>query len=315
MTPIEPLLAALNDDQALNDQSVIDTLIDVVRDSGPHAVTNDIIQNLRKYKNKSQGPDSEIAQKMLLALEDVNIQEYQAYLSKLDGSGIKFLHLLSEGYPNGLWEIESQPIALYKRGTANLNKPNVAVVGTRDATDGRLNDTFEISSKLANNGYTVVSGLAQGVDTQAHTGALDGGGLTIAVLPGDIESIYPKSNSSLAEEIVNRGALLSEISEFRSMHNGRYIERNRITSGISDAIVVTAAGESGGTIRQASIAAKQGKPRYFYDPHDGTNQSPNILREKGFVPFSDENELINLLSDRDEIFSNSPTKRRTLSEF
>jgi len=315
MIPLEPLLAALNDDQSLNDETVIDVLIDVLRDSGANAGTSDILRHLREHETESQGPKSEIADSILSGLEDVNIQKYQSYLSDLENSGVEFQHLLSEGYPDSLWELEDQPLALYKRGPAPLDQLNVAVVGTRDATDERLEDTFDISSQLANRGYTVVSGLAKGVDAQAHRGALDADGLTLAVLPGDIASIYPKSNSSLAEEIEEEGALLSEMSKFQSMHNGRYIERNRITSGISDAVVVTASGESGGTVRQATLAEEQGKPRYLYDPDDGANQSPSILREKGFVSFSDGEELIQLLSERDEMFSNSSTKRRTLSEF
>jgi DNA processing protein len=173
----------------------------------------------------------------------------------------------------------------------------------------------ELSGTLATRSYIIVSGLANGIDTAAHEGALDANEDTIAILPGSVENIYPKSNTELADEIARNGALVSELSKFGSMHRGRYLERNRITSGISDAIVVGASRETGGTIKQIKKAKAQGVPRFYYNPSQDDGQSPKKLEQLGCVPFSDKGELLELIQDRESIFETSTTKRATLDEF
>jgi len=88
-----------------------------------------------------------------------------------------------------------------------------------------------------------------------------------------------------------------------------------MTSGISDAVVIMASGETGGTVRQAELAEKQKKPRFLYDPGDGTGQSPDALRDKGFMTFETRCELLDLLARREELFDVRNTKPSTLSEF
>lgn len=117
-----------------------------------------------------------------------------------------------------------------------------------------------MSSSFVKAGYTIVSGLASGIDTEAHRGALDAGGKTIAILAGHIDDIYPRSNYSLAQEIMQSGAIISEISAFVKTHKGRFISRNRLTSGISQCVIAVESHGGGGTLRQVTTAQSQGKP-------------------------------------------------------
>jgi len=315
MIELDPLIAGINDCKSLNDWRVKQLLIDVLRDTGTSAGCAEILAHIRKIADNSNHPQSMTAEQVLSELNDFKLDKYHQYLEELANKNIQFRHLFDAEYPDSLWRLNDPPLALYIDGSSCINKENIAIVGTRDATDARKEDTFKIANALTKEGHPIVSGLARGVDSEAHRGAIESGGYTLAVLPGDIESVYPKSNSSLADEIRRSGALISEISKFESMHNGRYIERNRITSGISEAIVVTASGKTGGTVRQASIAERQGIPRFLYSPRDESGQSPDTIRNKGFVPFSEVSELLDFLNNRENHFSTVDTKPTSLGDF
>lgn len=316
MLGIDPFLAAVNDHQHLNNRQVRNLLVDAIRECSSEPLTaSAILAELREIERRNNGVHAETADEVLQELDGVNFTKYRTYLDELAEREISYHHIFSGEYPDCLWQLEDNPLALYVDGTATLQSDNIAVVGTRSATDSRISDTQHLAQDLGEQHYTIVSGLARGVDTAAHTGAVNSDAPTLAILPGDVETIQPKSNTELAAEIRRNGALVSEISKFAPMHNGRYVERNRITSGISDAVVITASGETGGTVRQAELAEKQGKPRFLYDPSDGTDQSPDVLRDKGFVTFETTSELLDLLARREEIFDVRNTKPSTLSEF
>jgi DNA processing protein len=316
MLGIDPFFAAVNDHQHLNNRSVRNLLVDVIREcSSEPLTTSAILTELRDIERRNTGPHAKTADKVLRELDGVNFTKYRSYLDELADQEISYYHIFSAEYPDLLWQLEDNPLGLYVDGTATLQGDNISIVGTRSAADSRISDTKYLAQDLGENGYTIVSGLARGIDAAAHTGAIKADAPTLAILPGDVETIQPKSNTELAAEIRRNGALVSEISKFAPMHNGRYIERNRITSGISDAVVIMASGETGGTVRQAELAEKQGKPRFLYDPADGTGQSPDILQDKGFVTFETKSELLELLAKREELFDIEKTKPSTLSEF
>lgn len=189
-------------------------------------------------------------------------------------SGIRILPVYDPDYPKKLLDLNDPPFMIFEKGSGDpLSKPAVAIVGTRNISPESIEKTGEIVEFFVSRGYVIVSGLARGTDAHAHAAALDCGGETIAVLPGDLIHIIPKENQELSQRIVTSGSLVSEVTDLAKMHKGRYIERNRITSALSDAVIVIETGKSGGSIRQAEIARKQGKPLYSVKPDPANTEA------------------------------------------
>ncbi len=168
--------------------------------------------------------------------------------------------LNSEMYPQKLRVIRNPPKILYALGNLDLlNRRIVAIVGTRNVS--KMGEMYARRSAelYAQKGYNIASGLAIGVDTIAMKSALNCGAKVIAILPSSIENIIPKSNKSLANEIVEKGGLL--ISEYNSNKIQKYhfIQRNRIISGLADLVVVVETSIKGGTMHTVKFAKEQGK--------------------------------------------------------
>ena len=165
-------------------------------------------------------------------------------------------------YPRLLREIPDPPEFLYVLGTGskiNLEK-TIAVVGTRNVTPYGVAVTRKLVTDLVARGFTIVSGLANGVDTVAHRTAIDAGGKTIAVLGSGIDNITPPSNAKLYWEIVNgHGAVISEFPGKILTEKKRFVTRNRIISGLSLGIVVIEGTDHSGTLITAKYAAEQGR--------------------------------------------------------
>ncbi len=173
---------------------------------------------------------------------------------------VRIISIIDSDYPKKLISINDPPFIIYQKGElACLTQPAIGVVGSRSISAKGIENVKEIVKTCVDLGYVIVSGLALGTDTFAHQTAIECGGKTIAILPGDIDNIVPTENGDLAKKIVSSGALISEITNLTKMHKGRYIERNRITSALSSAVIVIESDESGGSIRQAETAFKHGK--------------------------------------------------------
>lgn len=316
MTDFDVIVAALNDNIELNNRRVVGLLVDLLREVEPRGSSYvQYLDQIGEFSRDDGYEHAETAERVIDELNNSNISKYRDYLDRLTQHNYQFYNLFNPEYPRSLWSLEDPPLALYKQGNAQLSDSNIAIVGTRDATDERIEFAFEMAKHLAEEGHTIVSGLALGVDTAAHEGCLEANGETLAILPADIDNVHPKSNRSLAEKITKSGALVSERSQFAKMHNGRYIERNRITSGISNAIIVAASREEGGTIEQSKIAQGQQIPRFYFKPNNYDKQSPSKLRDLGFKSFANIDELDDLLSRKSELFKTKSPSRKTLSEF
>jgi DNA processing protein len=190
-----------------------------------------------------------------------------------------------EEYPQRLLEIYDPPPVLWVRGNpALLNRAAIAVVGTRQPTPYGSGMAEVISRDLARRGLVVMSGMARGVDTSAHKGALDAGGATVAVWGTGIDVIYPKENKKLAEQIVAQGgAIVSEfpLGTFPAPQN--FPIRNRTLSGMSVGVLVVEAAEYSGTRITARCALEQGRDVYAV-PGNATNKNswgPNTLIKQG----------------------------------
>ncbi len=173
------------------------------------------------------------------------------------------VHLVRLGtaeYPGPLSNIPDPPQLLYLRGSlTEADRTAVAVVGSRSCTSYGRRIATRLAEGLARAGFTVVSGLARGIDREAHCGALSAGGRTIAVLAGGLSRIYPPEHADLAEEIVASGALLSESPMSMEPLAGMFPARNRLISGLCRGVVVVEAAEKSGALISARHAAEQGR--------------------------------------------------------
>jgi DNA processing protein len=218
--------------------------------------------------------------------------------SKIEAQGIKILTWADEEYPNRLREIDQPPPILYIRGEYLQDDLfAVAIVGTRKVTAYGRQVTEEIASFLASNGISVISGLARGVDAIAHQAALKAGGRTIAVLGSGVDKIYPPEHRGLAEQIMERGAIISDYAVGTPPDASNFPPRNRIISGLSLAVVVIEAAETSGALITAEFAAEQGReifavPGSILAPQSkGTNR----LIQNGALPLLTPDDLMQAL--------------------
>jgi DNA processing protein len=220
---------------------------------------------------------------MNIKMKEINLIE----ISKAD-----FLSVLSE-YPGA-------PSSLYYKGTIPPKRtPAVAIVGTRRPTHYGKQVTYDLAYQLAKRGILIVSGLALGIDAIAHRAALDAGGITIAVLAGGLDRIYPRTNSQLAQEILNKGgALISEYPTGTPAKPFQFLARNRIVSGLADGVVVTEAAARSGTFSTVMSALDQGK-EVCAVPGNITSVlsvGPNRLLKQGATPVIDVEDILAVIA-------------------
>ena len=163
-------------------------------------------------------------------------------------------------YPALLSRIDDPPGLLFVRGTLlPQDSLSVAIVGARHATAYGLKVAEQLGAGLARAGYTVVSGLARGIDAAAHRGAMKAGGRTIAVLGSGVLNVYPPEHADLAREVIDSGALISELPPLTEPNVGTFPQRNRIVSGLSLGVVVVQAADRSGALITSRLATEQGR--------------------------------------------------------
>lgn len=197
---------------------------------------------------------------------------------------IDFIHCKDMNYPVMLSQVYDLPYALFTRGdSAILNSPSVAIVGTRKASMSGLKAAFNFSKDLVASGYTVVSGLAMGIDTAAHSGALSACGKTVAVLACGLDNLYPAVNKKLASSIIqNGGCIVSEYSPGELPLKWRFPARNRIISGLSEAVVVMESPAKSGALITADFAIEQNRELFFHQSAlDAQERYKIIAKQKG----------------------------------
>lgn len=194
-------------------------------------------------------------------LEEKSLEEADRILGDCDRLGLRILTLRDTEYPDRLRNIYDPPLVLYVQGRLPLMDDEVAIamVGTRKASPYAQEMGEKLAFQLAGLGAVVVSGLAAGGDAAAHRGALRAGGLTVAVIGGGHDIIYPARNRGLYEDIAVRGAILSEYPPGTEHEGSHFPVRNRIISGLSLGVVVMEAPERSGALITASRALDQGR--------------------------------------------------------
>jgi DNA processing protein len=204
-----------------------------------------------------------IGEKTLRAIRAVRLEQVEAELLSLEDEGISMLVWDDEDYPANLRAAADAPPLLFVRGTVLPEDARaVAIVGTRTPSSRGLENAHITAAALAVRGLTVISGLALGVDTAAHTGTLEAGGRTLAVLGSGLRAIHPRSNAELAERIAVSGALLSELHPNTPVRGSQLMARDRIISGLSRAVVVVEARLESGSLDTARHAREQERPLF-----------------------------------------------------
>jgi DNA processing protein len=194
---------------------------------------------------------------------------------------------LDAEYPEMLHELNDPPMILYYRGALPAqNERRVAVIGSQDVSVEGIGDAVELSRRLAARGISIVSGLARGIDTAGHIGALKEKGKTYAVLPSGFNQIHPSENKSTADEISASGGLVSEYLPDTPVSPGRLLSRNRITVGLAQAVIIGEVAEhSTGTLDAALCCHQLGKLLFVvvgkHNPHFET------LTQYGAIPLTD----------------------------
>lgn len=173
--------------------------------------------------------------------------------------GIKAVTIEDDMYPVSLKNIYDPPIVLYMKGNIEKDEKFLAIVGSRRASSYGIKMAQTIAAELSKYGITVVSGMARGIDSYAHKGAIEAGGRTIAVLGCGLDIVYPSENKKLMENIISSGACVSEYLPGTSPIPGNFPARNRIISGISLGVIVIEAGERSGSLITADFALEQGR--------------------------------------------------------
>ncbi|MFB3828848.1 MAG: DNA-processing protein DprA [Bryobacteraceae bacterium] len=214
---------------------------------------------------------------------------------KMRQAGVVAITLSDPRYPPLLREIFDPPLLLCCRGRVELlERPMVAVVGTRRPTPYGTSVAERLSADLAHTGLTIVSGMARGVDTAAHRGALSVEGNTVAVLGSGVDVVYPSENRKLAADIASRGLILSEFPMGSAALPQNFPVRNRIIAGLSYGVVVVEGAQYSGSGITARLAIDQGR-EVFAVPGNITSKmswGPNLLIKQGAKLVQDWNDVV-----------------------
>ncbi|MGD2161748.1 MAG: DNA-processing protein DprA [Anaerolineales bacterium] len=228
-----------------------------------------------------------------------NRVDLEAELNRLEQQGFSAVCVEGENYPLRLRDLIQPPPLIYIWGELKARDQwAVGIVGTRTPSAYGRAVTQEISAVLAQQGLTIVSGLARGIDGIAHRSALEAGGRTIAVLGSGLERIYPPEHRRLAKNIVEQGAVISEYSLETPPEGKNFPPRNRIISGLSLGVIVVEAGRTSGALITADFAADQGRDVFAVPGDINRTQSKgtNRLIAQGAFPLSDPMDVLEVLN-------------------
>lgn len=246
----------------------------------------------------------------ILDSKDENKLENKLLL--LEKRKVKYISIDNKEYPEQLKNIYDYPYGFYLKGNLS-NKRNIAIIGSRKCSDYGANVTLDLSEQLAKNDITIVSGMAKGIDSFAHKGALQSNikNSTIAVLGCGIDVCYPKENYELMNKIIENGAVISEYPLGTQPHAAFFPQRNRIISGLSEAVIIVEAAQKSGSLITADLALEQGKEVFAVPGNitsslsQGTN---NLIKQGASIVTSYKDIIENLGLNGNIDFSNKLEK-------
>jgi DNA processing protein len=216
----------------------------------------DVFHASKSQLQEVEGVNARVAARIVQSGIPEGVQED---LDRVYENGYRIVTFSEPPYPALLREIHDPPPFLYVHGTLRSKSSNISIVGSRNATSYGRDVTRRLSADLAARGLTVVSGMARGIDSAAHAGALSAGGQTIAVLGCGLGTIYPAENRELFHRIADNGAVISEFPFLAKPEAHHFPIRNRIISGLSLGTVIIEATPKSGSLITATLAAEQGR--------------------------------------------------------
>lgn len=258
----------------------------------PEAVFQASLEDLLR----TEGLSEKVAREIRKGPMEKGVQRELQLLSKVGG---KIITLKDDAYPSRLREIYDPPPVLYVRGELKEeDELAISIVGSRKTSPYGRWITEKMSQELARHGVTIVSGMARGIDALAHSGAISGGGRTIAVLGCGVDVIYPSENRNLFTKIIDHGAILSEFTMGSPPEGGHFPKRNRIISGLSIGVVVVQASAESGSLITASYALEQGREVFAVPGNigaDGSRGTHQLIKDGAKLVESSEDILEEIL--------------------
>lgn len=219
---------------------------------------------------------------LLAADSDAPLSEAQADLSRWTAGGLTVLTVLDDGYPVNLRQVHDRPPLLFIDGKLRPGDERaIAVIGSRRPSDEGLIASRAIAADLSRSGFTVVSGLAAGIDTAAHTSALGAGGRTIAVVGTGLDHTYPRENAKLQKEIAQRGAVVSQFWPDTQPSRLTFPRRNAVMSGLALGTVIIEASVRSGARVQARRALAHGRPVFLLPSLLGQSWADELAARPG----------------------------------
>lgn len=222
-----------------------------------------------------------------------NLDKHIEYMLK---NKVDIISIQDEEYPEILRNIYDPPLLFYIRGNKEiLNNDSIAIIGCRECSQYGKNVAQELAYNISKNRINIVSGLAKGIDAEAHRGCILAGGKTIAVLGNGLDTIYPQENISLAKKILETGgAIISEYPLGEKPQKQNFPERNRIVSGISKGVIVVEAKEKSGTLITVDFALEQGRDVFVVPGNINvdTSKGTNELIKQGAKLITNYNDVL-----------------------
>lgn len=237
-------------------------------------------------------------------LKKASEENFIKAISECEENNIAVVPIIDKRYPTFLKNISYPPLTLFLKGDLNLLYiKKIAIVGSRKADECSKKWAYDIAQDFVKNDYAIVSGGARGIDYSAHKGALDLNGKTICVLGSGFFKMFPEEHSELFHIIETKGLLISEHLPNFPGSAIALVQRNRITSGISNALLMVASGEKGGAMIQTKIAFEQRIP--IFCPNRALNLQPNegilqVINEWGGIEIKTSKEILNRISQKAE---------------
>ncbi|MDX6622865.1 MAG: processing protein [Solirubrobacterales bacterium] len=218
-------------------------------------------------------------------------------------AGARLVTVLDDGYPSNLRVVPKLPPFLFYRGELRRDDArSVAVVGTRRASEEGIGRARTLAQLLVDEGVTVISGLAKGIDTAAHSAVLDAEGRTIAVVGTGILRVYPKENAELAERIVERGAIVSQFWPTAPPTRYSFPMRNEVMSGISQGTAVIEASSTSGAKMQARLALEQGKRAFLMSSLVTREKwAKSYIEKRGAIEVHSVNDVVRWLRSAEQV--------------
>ena len=271
---------------------------------------------LYNYIKKNNFDVEKIKNNIINFIEDEDYRNFETYLSLAEKEindnykkGISLITLFDEDFPTKLY-VSSEPVLyLYYKGNINLlNEKTVTIIGTRKPDDYSIQMAKKVTKEISDKSYVIASGLALGIDTVAHQSCLEAGGKTIAVLPSSIDNIQPKSNTKLAQLIVEKkGCLITEYPSGSVVNKYNFARRDRIQSLLANCVIIPQANENSGTMIAVRKSIKDNKKVFQFS----TNNNKFI---KDTIDVQNNDYLNTIVKIVDESFSQEKRKEELVEK-